>query len=66
MVDDTLFVCDYGNDCVAAHGLDGSFQHAFGSRGSGDGEFSSPWGLAIANGLLYVSDEGNHRVVVLE
>jgi hypothetical protein len=66
VVGDTLFVTGYGNHCVAIHGLDGSFQHAFGSRGSGDGEFNDPSGFAIANGLVYVSDMENHRVVVLE
>ncbi len=37
------------------------------TRGGGDGEFSQPQGLAIdGDGDVYVSDQGNHRILVFE
>ena len=30
--------------------------------GSGDGQFSRPWGISIKGGVLYVADYDNHRV----
>ena len=42
---------------------DGRFLDAWGSRGSGDGELDSPWGIALdAHGDVYVADWGNDRV----
>jgi streptogramin lyase len=35
----------------------------FGTRGSGIGQFKSPWGLTVSNsGDIYVADTGNNRV----
>ncbi len=35
----------------------------FGSAGSGNGEFNSPYGIAVAaDGSIYVADSANHRV----
>ena len=35
----------------------------WGSSGSGNGQFSYPWDVAVApNGDVYVADQGNHRV----
>ena len=45
---------------------DGKFLEEFGRRGSGDGEFNRPFGLAfdISTGDLYVCDFDNNRLVV--
>ena len=37
---------------------------SFGSAGSGNGQFSNPYGICSGNGLLYVVDGGNSRVQV--
>ena len=44
------------------------FVEKYGLRGSDDGKFMSPQGLAIdsAKGLLYVADTGNNRIQVLQ
>jgi len=37
----------------------------WGTGGSGPGEFSSPWGVAVSpSGLVFVTDEANNRVEV--
>ena len=39
------------------------FLGAWGTRGSGDGQFELPQGVSVApDGTVYVSDTGNHRV----
>jgi DNA-binding beta-propeller fold protein YncE len=44
----------------------GKYLSSFGERGTGDGQFMQPHGLALdAQGRLYVADRGNNRVQVL-
>lgn len=40
------------------------FQLAWGSPGSGPGQFNEPWGIALdpTGAFVYVADRGNHRV----
>ena len=40
----------------------GQLKNTIGSSGSGDGQFSSPFGISIKGDVLYVADHGNHRV----
>jgi DNA-binding beta-propeller fold protein YncE len=44
----------------------GTLLNSWGSRGSGDGQLSSPSGIAVdsSSGKVYVADSGNHRVQV--
>jgi hypothetical protein len=35
----------------------------FGTEGSGERQFSRPRGLAYSNGILYIADTGNNRIV---
>ena len=35
----------------------------FGTEGSGERQFRRPRGLAYSNGILYVADTGNNRIV---
>ncbi|MFQ6029004.1 MAG: 6-bladed beta-propeller [Dehalococcoidia bacterium] len=43
----------------------GTFQFAFGTSGSGNGQFVVPIGIAVdAAGKIYVVDRNNHRVQV--
>ena len=59
-----VYVTDYNNDRVEVFNEKGEYLRAFGSLGSGDGQFSHPYGIATepSTGNLYVADEGNHRV----
>ena len=42
---------------------DGTFLRKWGSEGSGDGQFNSPYGIAVDRfGYIYVADSGNHRI----
>ena len=40
----------------------GQQKRTIGSRGIGDGQFISPWGLFIKGDVMYVADVGNHRI----
>jgi len=41
----------------------GTFLTAWGSAGSGDGQFNSPGGVAVeGGGSVYVADAGNYRI----
>ena len=51
--------------CFAARGeATITYQSAFGSSGSGTGQFNTPAGIAVneANGDIYVVDRGNNRI----
>ena len=40
-----------------------TFSRSFGSKGSGNGQFKSPYDIAIdSEGLVYVTDYGNNRI----
>jgi hypothetical protein len=58
----SVYVADTGNNRIIRLDEGGSF-HAFGSAGSGNGQFSTPWDLAFGpDGELFVVDRGNHRI----
>jgi hypothetical protein len=57
-----LYVCDSGNNRIQVTDYEGNPLFSFGSYGSGNGEFSSPYGVANDGERVYVSDTGNHRV----
>jgi DNA-binding beta-propeller fold protein YncE len=43
--------------------MDHHFKGMWGSEGTGDGQFKTPWGIAVdSNGNVYVADKGNHRI----
>jgi tripartite motif-containing protein 71 len=43
----------------------GDFLYKWGSYGSGDGQFSEPWGIAVdSNENVYVVDRNNNRIQV--
>jgi hypothetical protein len=66
---DRLVVADTGNNRIEVFSSIASgvgFQGAFGTHGSGVGQFDRPGSLAIAPGaLMYVADVGNNRIVRL-
>eukprot|EP00731_Ephydatia_muelleri_P035529 Em0132g8a len=48
--------------CIYVFDQTGQLKNTIGSRGSGDGQFSSPSGISIKGDVLYVADTLNHRV----
>ena len=58
---------DLFNHRVQSFDNGGQFRFAFGGEGTGDGQFSSPTGIALDQfGNIYVADEGNRRVQVFD
>ncbi len=63
--DGTLFVSDADRSRVVAFNRTGQVTAEAGSRGSFPGQFKDPRGLSWHDGLLYVADRLNHRIVRL-
>jgi len=56
------FAYEHTNNRVQELSPEGSLIATFGSYGSGAGQFSSPRGLAVSAGTVYVADTGNKQV----
>jgi DNA-binding beta-propeller fold protein YncE len=65
---DRIIVTDYWNDIVQVFDKNGNFLFAFGTKGSGDGEFKYPRGIAYDhnNNRIIVADEGNNRIQIFD
>ncbi|KAL5496820.1 hypothetical protein EMCRGX_G013182 [Ephydatia muelleri] len=62
-IHDNGHICVGSNDnCIYVFDQTGQLKNTIGSSGSGDGQFSHPWGISIKGDVLYVADSGNHRV----
>lgn len=61
-----VYVADTNNNRIKQFSPNGntySLVLAFGSWGSGNGQFATPWDVAVdASGNIYVSDTGNARI----
>ena len=57
-----VYVTDQGNFRVQKFSNDGTFLSAWGSSGTGPGQFQSPAGVAAFNQTVYVVDNQQHRV----
>jgi ABC-type multidrug transport system ATPase subunit/DNA-binding beta-propeller fold protein YncE len=65
--DDKLYAIEYGAGRVTKFDLDGRLLGRFGAIGSGVGQFSTPWGIAVDSQKgIYVADTGNRRVEKLQ
>ncbi len=66
---DRLLVADTGNDRLSFHASAAAglgLIETYGGHGSGAGQFDRPGAIATAPGaLVYVADQGNHRIVRL-
>jgi DNA-binding beta-propeller fold protein YncE len=63
-----MFVSDgYGNSRVVKFDKDGRFIKTWGKKGSAEGEFNLPHGIAVdKRGRVYVGDRDNHRMQVFD
>jgi len=57
-----VYVTDLGNKRVQKFTNDGTFLKAWGSSGTGQGQFHSPAGIAVYNGTVFVVDTQLNRV----
>lgn len=62
-----IWVCDTDNNRVQVFDIDGSFQFAFGRRGSANEQFNVPRGITVVGNRddgyrIYVADTGNDRI----
>ena len=65
--DGALYVAEYGAGCVSKVSLEGQLLGRYGSTGRGEGQFQTPWGVAVDSKMrLRVADTGNRRIVGLE
>ena len=61
--DGRLYVPDHLEDRIWVYGEDGSLVLTLGEHGTGNGQFDSPAGVAVAeDGSIYVADFNNHRI----
>jgi len=62
-----IYVADgYGNARIVKYNAKGEFVRAWGTQGSGSGQFHTPHALAFDHGRLYVSDRQNNRIQVFD
>jgi tripartite motif-containing protein 71 len=61
--DGSVYVADTDNHRIQKFTYEGVFVSKWGARGSGDGKFQDPVGVAAASdGSVYVADRSNHRI----
>ena len=64
-----VYVPDTGNDRIQIfNASNGAFITTWGSSGSGQSQFSCPWGVVISpvNGDFYVADRCNNRIQIFD
>ena len=62
---DLVYMVDYYNNKIELYDLDGVFMGTVGSKGTGEGQFTYPYALALDSlGNIYVADKGNTRIMV--
>jgi sugar lactone lactonase YvrE/4-hydroxy-3-methylbut-2-enyl diphosphate reductase IspH len=59
---DNIYVTDYGNRRIQKFDNNGNFLQTWGVKGSGNGQFQVPSGIAIGNDFVYVVDNELNRV----
>jgi len=65
--DGTALVCEFGNNRVQRIDLEsGKSLGTYGVAGRGAGELSTPWGVTVLDGKVYILDSGNNRVQVIK
>ena len=65
--DGALHVIEYGAGRLTKLSLDGKLLGRYGSSGTGEAQFATPWGLvADSRGRIFVADTKNRRIVALQ
>ena len=55
-----VYIADRVNNLVQKFTTDGVFISAWGSHGTGDGQFATLWGIAVGpNGLVFTTDDAH-------
>ena len=63
----TISVSDSGNNRIQQFSMNGAFLAAFGTNGSGLGQFNMPKGLSYDSAeTLYIVDSGNNRIDLVQ
>ncbi len=63
----SLYVPEYGAGRISRISIEGELSGRYGQEGRGEGEFWTPWGIAVSQGgKIAVADTGNRRVVELQ
>ncbi|MDE1811556.1 MAG: HYR domain-containing protein, partial [Thaumarchaeota archaeon] len=57
-----VYVTDLGNRRVEKFDNNGNFLFTFGTKGSGDGQFNAPVGVAVGSGSIYVIDNARNDI----
>jgi len=61
--DGRVYVSDRDNDRIQIFTSEGVFVNKWGTKGTGDGEFDTPYTVAVtSDGSVYVSEMGNDRI----
>ncbi|HEY6838100.1 MAG TPA: 6-bladed beta-propeller [Geobacteraceae bacterium] len=62
-----VYVSDSRRHCISVFSLSGEYCFSFGHKGTGNGEFAMPYGLAVGpEGNIYVADMLNARIQVFD
>jgi|GEM_PF-1939101 len=60
------FILDYKTSRILIYDQAMKFKRSIGSVGAGPGEFFHPEDFVIKRGLIYIYDQGNHRIQVVD
>ncbi len=65
--DGTLYIIEYGAGRLTRVSTDGRLLGRYGSTGTGEGQFATPWGLCVdSKSRIFVADTKNRRIVALQ
>lgn len=65
--DGALYVVEWGAGRISKVSMDGKLMGTFGSPGTGENQFRTPWGIAVdSNNRIVVADTENRRIVELK
>ena len=64
---DEVLVSDGGNHRIQAFSKEGQYLGHWGSYGSGDGQFNTPYGVCVTSvGEVVVCDCSNHQIQIFQ